>query len=464
MITDLIRLIPLATLQQNQNVQHMLEDLGYQTSYVKADEWLHENAEPTGDIFILVIGDVQISAKDICAAISQRQSACLTILYGQDHSWPEEILACSKEFIFWPCSPQELTTRLDLLQPKNLDSDKVANNPTFKKQLLQFNMIGNAPSFIEIVDKIEKIALYDVPVLLYGETGTGKELVARAIHYSGSRAGHPFIPVNCGALPDNLIVNELFGHSKGAYTDAGQSQPGLVGQASGGTLFLDEVEALSLASQATLLRFLENYEYRPLGNSTTSIANVRIIAATNVELSHLCEAGKYRRDLYYRLNIIPLKLAPLRERVDDIQLLAQHFLKCCESEYKKPAKQLDSAVIHWMTNYSWPGNIRQLENLIHRCFLLCGGSVIDRDTVDEGVEDDPDNNDFTDITVTNVDTTVSFQRAKMQVIDNFEKQYLSKLMAEYHGNVTQAAKCAQKERRAFGKLIKKHHMGRSTTT
>ncbi len=455
---DPIQLIQFATLQQNQSVQYMLEGLGYRTCNVKAEEWLHENYESTSSVFVLVIGDTQIPAKDICAAISRWPSACLTILYGQGQCWPAEILACSKEFVFWSCSPQELSTRLELLQPTKPTSNKVANNPSFKKQLLQFNLIGNSPSFIEIVDKIEKIALCDAPVLLFGETGTGKELVARAIHYSGDRADHPFIPVNCGTLPDNLITNELFGHSRGAYTDARQSQPGLVDQAEGGTLFLDEIESLSLASQATLLRFLENYEYSPLGSSTISIANVRIIAATNVELSHLCETGEYRRDLYYRLNIVPLKLAPLRERVEDIPLLTQHFLKCCQTEYEKPAKHLHVSVIQWMMNYAWPGNIRQLKNLIHRSFLLSNGPMIDTDIVDEGGEDGPDS---TDISVTNVNTAVPFQQAKTNVIENFEKQYLSKLMTESEGNVTLAAKCAQKERRAFGKLIKKHQLDRS---
>jgi DNA-binding NtrC family response regulator len=458
MFADPIRLIRFASLQQTQSLQCMLKNLGYRTSDVKTGEWFNENGELTGDVFILVIGDTQIPIKDICTAISKRQSACLTVLYDQDQFWPTEILACFKELVFWPCSPRELNVRLDLLQPKKLSINKVANNSAFKKQLMQFNMIGNAPSFIETIDKIEKIALYDVPVLLFGETGTGKELVARAIHYSGGRADHPFIPVNCGAMPDNLIVNELFGHSKGAYTDARQSQPGLVDQANGGTLFLDEIDSLSLTSQATLLRFLENYEYRALGNSTTSIANIRVIAATNVKLSHLCDTGKFRRDFYYRLNIVSLNLAPLRARVEDIQLLTQHFLKCCQTKYKKPAKQLDSAVIHWMMNYPWPGNIRQLENLIHRCFLLSSGPVIYRDIVDEGVEDD---NGSTDIAVTNVNTSVPFQQAKANVIENFEKQYLSKLMAESHGNVTLAAKRARKERRAFGKLIKKHQLARS---
>ena len=364
------------------------------------------------------------------------------------------MFACTKEFVFWPCSPQELSARLDLLQPTTPPTNKVANNPSFKKQLLNFNLIGNSPAFVETVNEIEKIAMCDAPVLLCGETGTGKELAARAIHYSGKRKDKSFIPVNCGALPDNLIANELFGHTKGAYTDARNSQPGLVDQANGGTLFLDEVESLSLSAQATLLRFLENYEYSPLGSSTTRITNVRIIAATNVGLSDLCEAGEFRRDLYYRLNVVPLKLAPLRERVEDVELLAQHFLKCCQTEYEKPPKQLHASVVHWMMNYYWPGNIRELKNLIYRSFLFSSSQVIDTDTVNESIEDDAD------ITVINVKTTVPLQQAKTQVIENFEKQYLSKLMIESHGNVTLAATRAKKERRAFGKLLKKYQVER----
>jgi transcriptional regulator with GAF, ATPase, and Fis domain len=187
------------------------------------------------------------------------------------------------------------------------------------------NLIGLSPAFRDMVGLVQRIAQTDAPVLIEGETGTGKEVAARAIHYSGSRRDRPFVPVNCGAIPENLIENELFGHVRGAYTDAREPQPGLIALANGGTLFLDEVETLCPKGQVALLRFLQDLNYRPLGSRREESADVRVIAATNIDLSELVHAKQFRMDLYYRLQILFLRMPPLRERTGDAALLAEHF-------------------------------------------------------------------------------------------------------------------------------------------
>lgn len=313
------------------------------------------------------------------------------------------------------------------------------------------NMIGNSPAFREMIRLIGKIANCDAPVLIEGETGTGKELAARAIHYLGSRNGLPFIPVNCGAIPDSLIENELFGHHKGAFTDAKEFQCGLIAQAQGGTLFLDEVDALSAKGQVTLLRFLQDQQYRPLGGKQQHSADVRIIAATNASLPTLIGDGAFRPDLLFRLKILSLELPPLRERHGDAELLAKHYLGLYSKKYGVPEKTLHPEALAWVNRYAWPGNVRELENMIHREFLLAEGPVIciacEGSQVERRKRPDRRNHELFD---------ADFNSAKAKVLTDFERQFLAMVLSKTKGNVSQAAKMVGKERRALGKLLKKH--------
>jgi DNA-binding NtrC family response regulator len=321
------------------------------------------------------------------------------------------------------------------------------------EDLGQFNLIGHSESFLAALGAIRKFAACDATALIEGETGTGKELAARAIHYLSARRSFPFVPVNCGALPDSLVENELFGHVRGAFTDAREDQGGLVSTAEGGSLFLDEVEALSAKAQVALLRFLQDGVYRPLGGRSAIAANVRIIAASNTDLTELARSGAFREDLLYRLAVLRARMPALRARPGDARLLAQHFIALYGRRYGKPAKPLDPDTAEALERYAWPGNVRELENLVQRAFLLDDGPTVripELAPPGPGTRSDKAAHD-----------ELSFARAKARAIASFERSFLARVLARAQGNVTLAAQLCGKERRSLGRLLKKHSIDRS---
>jgi len=316
-------------------------------------------------------------------------------------------------------------------------------------------LVGQSPAYHELVRLIGRLASCDAPVLIEGETGTGKELAARSIHYQSVRRDRPFIPVHCGAIPDALIESELFGHRKGAFTDAKENHPGLVCLAEGGSLFLDEIDALSPKGQVTLLRFLQDQEFRPLGARTVEQGHVRILAASHVSLRGRAEEGAFRPDLLYRLQILRLELVPLRERQGDVALLAAWFLRACETRHGLGVKQLHPESLAWMERYRWPGNIRELENLLHREYLLSDGQMI-RIPPPKGVSCEPTG--IADPHRANLKVT----QAKARAIEAFERDDLVRLLEQAGGNISLAAKMAGKEWRCLGKRVKKLGLGVGT--
>lgn len=309
-------------------------------------------------------------------------------------------------------------------------------------------MIGESQAFRLMQKLVDKISAFDAPVLIEGETGTGKELAARAIHYRGSRRNGPFVPVNCGALPDHLIENELFGHHRGAYTDARSDHQGLVVLARSGTLFLDEIDTLTPKGQVTLLRFLQDQQFRPLGGRHEQQADVRVIAASNRSLAKQVEAGEFRLDLLFRLKLMYLHMPPLRERSGDIRLLANHFIRVGSARFCKPEIPLDAATLAWFERYHWPGNIRELENLVHREFLLADGSYISI----------PAPAGTPAQCASPADGILNYKRAKGQAIIEFEHRFLSRLIEQTNGNVSAAARICGTERRHLGRLLKKYRV------
>lgn len=320
------------------------------------------------------------------------------------------------------------------------------------------NLVGRSQAFLEAVQLIERVAKTDAPVLIEGETGTGKEVAARAIHYAGPRRDRAFVPVNCGGLPESLIENELFGHVRGAYTDAREPQLGLVALANGGTLFLDEVDTLSPRGQITLLRFLQDLSYRPLGSRREERADVRIIAATNTRLQELVDNKRFRVDLYFRLEILFLRLPPLRERLGDPVVLAEHFAASLSARYRVAERTVDPQARPVLDAYSWPGNVRELENLIHRQFILAEGSCIR--IAPESLNLGSRERGWGSGARTGTDARIQFRQAKAQAVAAFERRFISRVLIESRGNVSLAARMCGKERRAFGKLLKKYGIDR----
>jgi len=332
----------------------------------------------------------------------------------------------------------------------------MAHGPYFDKPHSKHaHLIGRSPSFLRVLALIKKLAACDATLLIQGETGTGKEVVARAIHYSSARSDQPFIPINCGAIADSLIESELFGAERGAFTDARESRAGIIAQAAGGTLLLDEVEVMSPKAQVVLLRFLEDREYRPVGGRSRR-ADVRIIAASNRDLRAMANQGLFREDLLFRLNLVCLELPPLRQRGDDVLLLAETFITRYAQEYRQVPRPLHPDAVAAFLHHSWPGNVRELENLIHRQFLVSDEPLIrlHADQLDLVQERRKDDRSAVPSLLDN------FQTAKARAIAQFEKSYLASLLSQTQGNVSLAADLSGKERSALGKLIKKHGLAR----
>jgi two-component system response regulator GlrR len=317
-------------------------------------------------------------------------------------------------------------------------------------------ILGLHPTIAQLRQEIERISSCDVSVLITGESGTGKELAARALHYLSLRAQKPFVPVNCGAIPENLFENELFGHRKGAFTDAAFHQDGLVKEAEGGTLFLDEVGVIPPHIQVKLLRLLQDKEYKLLGDPMTRSADIRIIAATNENLPQAIETGAFREDFYYRLNIVSLHLPPLRERREDIPFLVEHFVRKYSLEYGKMVDRIAPAAMDLLMAGSWPGNIRELENKIQQAVVMCRDSVILPVDLRRGW----DNSEFGDKApgARAFSLKETFGQAKKRILDTFEREYLMKLLEEYNGDVVQAAARAGKSRTALWNLLTKHQL------
>ena len=377
----------------------------------------------------------------------------MAFLYGHE-AMSEEVRDCLvnevDDYLVSPVTEVDVQTRLARLLrrhggvfPQKADSSLL---PSSHFGLL----VGDDPVFLTPVHKISLLAVSDAPVLIYGETGTGKELFARAIHYASPRGAFPFVPVNCSALPDHLFENELFGHARGAYTDASGPTAGLIAEAEGGTLFLDEIDTLSPSGQAKVLRFVQNREYRMLGSPKTLHANVRILVATNADLGALVARQQFRQDLYYRLAVFQLPIPALRERLSDLPRLVRCFLARYGNQAGQGSLEVSGDALDKLMHYDWPGNVRELEGLIQRAVTLDGRTVLGPDAfaLPAAARSEQGENK-------------ALLAAKEQVIHQFESAYLINLMARHEGNISQAAKAAGKPRQSLQRLLRKYRIDRA---
>jgi two-component system response regulator GlrR len=349
----------------------------------------------------------------------------------------------ASDFLLPPLRRSELLTRL-MRQARVVPcSDALVQK--LKENIGLKQIIGESPAFLDKVRCVPRFARCDATVLISGESGTGKEVFARAIHYLSSRADRPFVPVNCGALPENLVESEIFGHKRGAFTGAASDQAGLIREAEGGTLFLDEVDSLTSQAQVKLLRFLQDGEFRSVGSQQMLHANIRVVAAANVDFSRIVREGKFREDLFYRLNVLSLTLPALRERRGDILLLTHDFLEKHAALAETRPKNLSLAALNRLLSHSWPGNVRELQNVLTRAIVLSEHDSIeplDLELPNEGraVEDQ------------------SFRAMKSRVVRQFEHDFLTAVLHAHKGNITRAAFAAKKNRRAFWELMRRHDL------
>ena len=295
-----------------------------------------------------------------------------------------------------------------------------------------------------VLAKARLVAGSDASVMIFGESGSGKEMLARAIHKASARAGQPFVAVNCGAIPEQLLESELFGHVKGAFTGAAGDYKGLFQAAGHGTVFLDEIGDMPLPLQVKLLRVLQEREVRPIGSTQSVKVDVRIISATHRNLEDAIKATTFREDLYYRLHVVALSLPPLSQRREDIPVLANHFLKTLAARYGKPLNGFAQDAMEVLVRHTWPGNVRELYNVVEQAVALATTPIITPGLLESAIR-----GEMGDLS--------SFESARFE----FERDYLAKLLKITNGNVTQAARLAKRNRTEFYKLLQRHHLNPS---
>jgi len=403
----------------------------------------------------LVITDLrlgQTSGLDVLSAVKSRRSDVEVIMitaYATAENAIQAMKLGAYDYIVKPFKVDELSVVIQKALEKRA---LVAENQALKYRLENrdrfSSMVGRSQPMREVFGVVEKVAPTRTTVLITGESGVGKELVARAVHEKSTRATGPFVAVNCGAIPEGLLESELFGHVRGAFTGAAQAKPGLFTTATGGTLFLDEIGELPLPLQVKLLRALQDRRVKPVGGVEDIEIDARIIAATNRDLQAEVKAGKFREDLFYRLNVIQIKVPPLRERREDVITLAEHFLRKFAREAGRTSFSLSRAALSALTDYSFPGNVRELENIIERGVTLAEGDVIDLDDLPASVRAAPA---AIDATVTDIRPGFDLQKS----LDDLERQYLERALSQANGVKLEAAKLLGLTFRSFRYRLKK---------
>jgi two-component system, NtrC family, response regulator GlrR len=349
----------------------------------------------------------------------------------------------ASDFLLPPLRRSELLPRL--MRQARVTSRGDALVQKLKEDIGLKQIVGESPVFLDKVRCVPRFARCDATVLISGESGTGKEIFARAIHYLSPRADRPFVPVNCGALPENLVESEIFGHKRGAFTGAASDQAGLIREAEGGTLFLDEIDCLTPQAQVKLLRFLQDGEYRSVGSQQILHANIRVFAAANADFSHMVHEGKFREDLFYRLSVLVLSLPALRERRGDILLLTHDFLEKQAALAEARPKNLSLAALNRLLSHSWPGNVRELQNVLTRAIVLS-----DSDSIEPSDLDLPEEGPVAE--------EQSFRAMKSRAVQRFEHDFLATALHAHEGNISRAAFAVKKNRRAFWELLRKHDL------
>lgn len=431
-----------------ENLQALLTAVGYETDAACSPaEALNLIAS---EDYSLVITDLKMPGTDglcIYEAIRDVNASVPVIVltgYGSADEAANAIKMGCTDYLRKPVTLDELRFRIEKARRQHEVEVQVASlRAELKRTSASRTIVGSSVAIRLVLAKIAMVAKSDASVLITGETGTGKELVARAIHENSDRASYPFIAVACAAIPHPLLEGQLFGHKKGAYTGADRDQEGLIALAHRGALFLDEVGDIDITSQVKLLRVLETGELRPLGDKRVHKVDIRLIAATNRDLEKAINEEHFRADLFYRLNVFPIHLPPLRDRGEDIPLLVSHFAELHGPVLCGHAKTFSPGAVQKLMAYKWPGNVRELENKVRQAMLVAPGDAVGPSAIDLPVK---------------VKTSGSrrFRDAKNEAVAVFERQYVEELLTESGGVISEAARLAGLDRKNFWLLMKKH--------
>ena len=394
-----------------------------------------------------VITDLRMEGMDGMALFQHihcQDHALPVIVLTAHGTIPDAVQATQQGVFGFLTKPFDARELLDLLARAVALRPKQVIEPAHRDESWRAGIISVSPAMESLLAELQLAAQTEASVLIQGESGTGKELLARAIHLASARCNAPFVAINCAAIPEQLLESELFGHAKGAFTGAVSPYKGLFQSASGGTIFLDEIGDMPLTLQAKLLRVLEDKEVRPLGSSQTIAVDVRIISATHRDLEQAIAEDAFREDLYYRLNVVRRTIPPLRERREDIPLLAHHFLKILCEKHGRALNDFTPDAMEMLTACDWPGNVRQLMNVVEQCCALSMAPLIPASLVSRALREEP--RDMLD--------KLTYADAKQR----FERDYLIQLLKITNGQVTDAARLAGRNRTEFYRLLQRHHL------
>lgn len=438
-----------------QSLDGILSDEGFHTSFAATgEECLDIIQEENPDLILLDIWMPGIDGLETLKRIKQiRPNQMIIMMSG--HGTIETAVKATRlgafDFIEKPLSLEKV---LLSIQNAMKIGQLVAENKALKEKIgRDYQMIGKSPAIDQLKQQIKLAAPSSGWVLITGENGTGKELVARAIHQHSTRADKPFVEVNCAAIPEELIESELFGHEKGAFTGATAARKGKFDQANSGTLFLDEIGDMSLKTQAKILRILQEHKFERVGGNKTIEVDVRVIAATNKDLQEEIKAGNFREDLFFRLNVLPFSVPPLRHRKDDIPRLCQHFLKYFCGKESREIKTMTDSALKALMNYNWPGNVRELKNLIERLVIMTPEREIKVTDLPLGINN-PSTNSETSRSESGDTLPDSYREAK----EIFEKQFLIDKLRKNKWNISKTAEEIGLERSNLHRKIKSYHI------
>jgi two-component system response regulator GlrR len=422
-----------------------LESSGYGVATALSED--HAREAILAESFDMAIVDLQLVHKDGISLMEELHQINpeLPVMILTAHGTIESAVDAMKRGAFTyltkPFDPRELTIQIErALENRRLAFENERLRNLLKDKYDFANIVARSEKMQRVLEQVHRISETDSNVYLYGESGTGKELIAKAIHLSSARSNNPFVAVNCAALPENLLENELFGHEKGAFTGAVKNTQGLLTKADTGTFFFDEIGDMPLSIQAKLLRVLQDQQFYPLGRNKPVNVNVRVLVATNKDLEEEVKNGNFREDLFYRIHVIPIKLPALRERKEDIPVLADHFLKRFSKKTGKMVRGLTPLAMQRLMLYDWPGNVRELENVLEYAVAMTHEDVITEDHILR--------------TRGSVESIKTLKEARQ----SFETEYLIDLLKLTAGNVSKAAEHAGKYRADFYNLLKKYRI------